>query len=936
MDIKCLVLKPWPLRLSAAASIVWLLAGALLLCAVCILVIYLNIQLNSHVAVQRLSMNEAAYAAKAFFNRRVEFLKNLDKPVAAGSDRRSGSLSHLNRIGEPLPPTGLTLPLNDQLQAANLGVNLLLLLQGKDQLTVRRLESGFPIAEETPDNVLRQLSDNPTPLYQSATVWLFDPKDPQRRIYMARPFISPSSLDGGEQAWLVLEFLGRDVLASQQPFAGYEFALLDANEHEVAATAAASSGRTQDMWQRLSNALPIVPSVQTRFPLGPDWMLAYRYPESALLNDMRHAFLKCLAILSCVIAGLALGSLCVLNRFVRPALQRLQQHAEAEAFLRSVFNAAPVALCALRRRNGQAVLENQLARDWLPAIDPDWRSTEWVERVFLRARLQQVGVVSEELATLDGRHLFASLVPTRYRGEEVLLCALSDISLRKQAELALEHAKQLADAANAAKTAFIATMSHEIRTPLYGVFGNLELFKHTRLDPQQQGYVQAIQSSSTTLLGLINDVLDLSRIEAGQLRLEMETFNLFELAHEVVHGYAASALNKGVLIYACIDPRLSLPLRGDPGKVRQILSNLLSNAVKFTDNGRIVMRCGLVNGNNGSIRASIQIADTGIGIAAEDQASLFKLFFQVGEGRRRASGTGLGLPICQQLATLMGGDITVVSEPGLGSSFTLWLPLKALADSPPRQRPLTQQAIYVSAPVRELADSLCDWLNFLGGRALACARENLPRDKLCLEVRLDIDPHRRANWPGVRIWHGDESARSSAEWVSLYAPTVILDTMLSTQGLAPVTAAGAGASTPGNLNLRVLAVEDNDINRMVLKEQLETLGCRVQLAANGQEALQRWNVHEFDLVLTDISMPRMDGRELARRIHLQAPGFLVVGTTASILKEEAQLAREAGMAAVIIKPVSLSNLFRCLNSLKQRREYRELSSPGYLSSNGVV
>ncbi|UGA40701.1 hypothetical protein JOS77_12520 [Chromobacterium haemolyticum] len=164
--------------------------------------------------------------------------------------------------------------------------------------------------------------------------------------------------------------------------------------------------------------------------------------------------------------------------------------------------------------------------------------------------------------------------------------------------------------------------------------------------------------------------------------------------------------------------------------------------------------------------------------------------------------------MCQQLATLMGGDITVVSEPGLGSSFTLWLPLKPLADNPSRQRPLNQQAIYVSAPVRELADSLCDWLNFLGGRALACARENLPRDKLCLEVRLDIDPHRRANWPGLRIWHGNESARSSAEWVSsLYAPTVILDTVLSTLGLAPASATGAGASTLGNLNLRVLAVE---------------------------------------------------------------------------------------------------------------------------------
>lgn len=880
-------------------------------------------------------MNEAAYAAKNYFNLRADFLKKIDKLVATNQRRPPAQSSPLLQIREQPPQRSLTLSLDDQSQATDLRTNVLL-LQGQTQLTVSRLENGFPVTTEVPATVLRQLNDSAALMWQGRMVWLFDPQDPQRRIYMARPFLSPTQRNKGQPAWLALEFLGRDVLSSQAPFAGYEFALQDSDGNTVTASSAPTLEALQKTWQPFLNILPIVLSSQAQFPVGPDWMLTYRYPESALLNDMRDALLKSLVILSGVIAGLLLGGLCVLRRFMRPALQRLQQHAEAEIFLRSVFDAAPVALCVLRRRDGQAVLENQLARDWLPAIDQDWRSAEWVERVFLRTRLQQVGDITEELATLDGRHFFASLVPTRYHGEEVLLCALSNISLRKQAELALKHAKQLSDAANEAKTAFIATMSHEIRTPLYGVFGNLELFKHTQLDPQQQGYVQAIQSSSTALLGLINDALDLSRIEAGQLQLEIETFNLFELAHEVVHGYAASALNKGVLIYACVDPRLSLPLQGDPRKVRQILSNLLSNAVKFTDNGRIVMRCGLVNGRDGSTQASIQIADTGIGIAPEDQASLFKLFFQVGEGRRRANGTGLGLPICQQLAALMGGDITVVSEPGLGSSFTLWLPLKPLADSRSQPRPLTQEPIYISAPARELADSLCDWLNFLGGRALACATEDLPRDKLCLEIRLGIDPRQRANWPGVRIWHGGEVSRSTAEWISLYAPTLILNAVLSTLGLPKHPATGSGTAAFGRLNLSVLAVEDNDINRLVLKEQLEALGCRVQLATDGQEALQRWSVHDFDLVLTDISMPRMNGRELTRRIHQQAPSFLVVGTTASTLKEEAQLAREAGLAAVIIKPVSLSKLFQCLSSLTRRKAHSELSSPESLSPNSAA
>lgn len=901
----------------------WLLAGALLLCAIFISIIHLYVQFNRLVAEHRIAISETAYTAKAVLNLREEFLKHVAGPVLIGPPRRDATMQGGEPVYRELKP-GFFLALSpaDLRQARRLHVNLLFML-GREQLTVRRLESGFPAETPVPERVQRQLRERTECMEACEPAWLSDRRDPLRRMYMALPVLRTAELDKGEQAWLALEFQPAELLASQAA-SGYEFTLSDAaTGMEISAPAARDQAPG---WQGWLGAILPGGGVQALFALEPGWTLSYRYPAAALLGEMRGAALNSLLLLGCTFLLLALCGLCLLRRFVLPAQRRLRQQADSEAFLRSVFDAAPVALCALRRRDGQMVLENQLARDWLPAAKPNWKSAEWVERVYPRARPLPAGGVGEELLTVDGRHLFASLVPSRYRGEEVLLCALSDISLRKQAEQELERAKQLADAANEAKTAFLAIMSHEIRTPLYGVFGNLELLKHSALDPQQQGYVQAIQNSSATLLGLINDVLDVSRIEAGQLRLEAEPFSLFDLVHETVHGYAASALSKGLWIYACVDPRFCLPVRGDPHKVRQILNNLLSNAVKFTDSGRIVVRCSVFNGENDAGWAAIQVADTGVGIAAADQASLFQPFFQAGEGRGKAGGAGLGLPICLQLAVLMGGDIDVVSEPGLGSSFTLRLPLSPEAGAVAPL--LARRLIHVGAPVRELADSLSDWLNALGAQAAVCAAEELPRDGCCVEVCLDGGPRRRANWPGARVWRGGEAARAAAVWVSLYEPAAILHAIVAElDGLTARAPPAWDAAMPGRLELRVLAVEDNEVNRQTLRQQLEMLGCRVRLAADGMDALQQWNARDFDVVLTDINMPRMDGLRLTRAIHEREPGFPVVGTTASNLPQDHNQARAAGMAAVIVKPVDLAGLFQCLGALERSTTRGDLSQP---------
>ncbi len=195
----------------------------------------------------------------------------------------------------------------------------------------------------------------------------------------------------------------------------------------------------------------------------------------------------------------------------------------------------------------------------------------WIRQAFA----EPDAPLDETFVTSTGRHLHLSSVATRYKGEDVLLCAFNDISASKQVEAALETARQSADAANEAKTLFLATMSHEIRTPLYGVLGTLELLSRTTLDSQQRDYLQALERSSATLLQLICDVLDVSKIEAGQLALELSEFSPLELVHEVVQGYSASALGKGLELYACLDPQLPLRLLGDPARIRQILNNLL-------------------------------------------------------------------------------------------------------------------------------------------------------------------------------------------------------------------------------------------------------------------------------------------------------------------------------------------------------------------------
>lgn len=489
------------------------------------------------------------------------------------------------------------------------------------------------------------------------------------------------------------------------------------------------------------------------------------------------------------------------TRIVSPAQRAQERLFESEAFNRIMLHNAPAGLCVVRRSDCQLLLENQRAlqlHGTAPLLE------------VLKAN-DGTDTPGEMCLAVEGRYLQVVVVAARYEGEDVFLCGCNDITRHVDEAQLLNQARQEATAANEAKTVFLATMSHEIRTPLYGVLGNLELMALTDMSERQRHYLEIIQGSSTVLFQLISNVLDVSKIESGQMAVEAAAFNPRQLVEESVLAFTATARNKGLQIDAEIDPQLPLQLRGDAGRIRQILHNLLGNAIKFTDSGRVRLRLTVQQLEAQQVTLQWQVTDTGVGIPEKALEQLFKPFYQVAGGQD-GNGAGLGLSICSRLSELMGGSMRVVSEPGLGSSFSLFITLPILDSAP----------------------------------SLVSAELALP----CLD--------------------------------------------------APC------------LNVRVLVAEDNPVSQAVLQEQLAALGAQATVARDGEHALQIWGSQPFDLVITDINMPRLNGYDLARALREQGVQVPIIGVTANALREEGERCLAVGMNAWVVKPLSLGMLRQAL------------------------
>jgi len=559
------------------------------------------------------------------------------------------------------------------------------------------------------------------------------------------------------------------------------------------------------------------------------------------------------------------------------------------------------------------------------------------------------------LAAIQGvrrwRHAQDSLHTLQQRSEALLL-ERDQLQQRRQQQNQLEQellsAKQAAEAAALAKGEFLATMSHEIRTPLNGILPMLDLIARGQLGSDQRQMLQTAATSSQQLLRIVDDILDYSRLEAKGLNLEITTFNLRELLEGLVQLMQRAADPKGLQLSLELDPAVRLSVRGDPVRLRQVLSNLLVNAIKFTERGQIRLRVQRQGETNAQHQLRFEVVDSGIGIDEALQARLFQSFSQADASTTRLyGGTGLGLAICKRIIDLMHGRIGVHSTPGHGATFWFEIPLlKVIGDLPAAlsarrallvtRDPLLAQRIervtqhhdlrlhavetsaeaidVLRAPQRRGVDPVLAWVIAdtdglrLGAQALqnAVAGNDRHPEAQLLWLYGDDAPAPEALGPGPAL------SRLAAESELHAVLRPVLPSARPAALLAEVEYAGSPSALP-QFPLRVLLVEDNSVNLLVAQRLLQVLGCEVVTATQGEQALEALHTQAFDLVLMDCQMPVVDGYEATRRwrAHEATLGVArlpIVAMTANAMAGDRERCLQAGMDDYLSKPINRETL----------------------------
>ncbi|GAA3859532.1 ATP-binding protein [Celeribacter arenosi] len=479
---------------------------------------------------------------------------------------------------------------------------------------------------------------------------------------------------------------------------------------------------------------------------------------------------------------------------------------------------------------------------------------------------------------------FVKLVDRRSSVGDMVSLGLNITSTIRYEER-LKKARSRAEAANRAKSSFLANMSHEIRTPMNGMVGMADLLCETTLDEEQNLYVETIKSSGEALLGLINDVLDYSKIEATKLTLHPEPFDLERCIHDVLVLLQPSAAQKGLDLIIDYDMFMPTSFIGDPGRVRQVLTNLIGNAVKFTHEGHVVVRVvGLPEENGKRSRVHVSVEDTGIGIAPEMIEHVFGEFNQVEDDRnRKFEGTGLGLAITRQLVSLMNGEVWVDSECGTGSCFGFHVTMDVVTQSETPVLPDWMQHAVLLDNVRASALILEKQMTALGLRVSAydtaaqmlaeapdgqvyLISDGLPDTDMPALIEMLRDQGIKA--PIMLMTSGPVSARSLTvkTVTALQKPLMREDLWRTLAALSPPSRADVQV-VPQARAMRVLAAEDNKTNRLVFGKMLKSLDIDLRFATNGREAIEEYHAFEPDLVFMDISMPEVDGKEATREIR---------------------------------------------------------------------
>ncbi|MBD9431820.1 response regulator [Achromobacter sp. ACM03] len=601
------------------------------------------------------------------------------------------------------------------------------------------------------------------------------------------------------------------------------------------------------------------------------------------------------------------------RRIIQPANAARLALADCEALNRTMLATAPSALCVLSCASGRLVFGNALALQWLGAGTGQALPDTVDVRNLLRQAINARGPGNIEAFTAhDGRKLTVAYAPTRYRRQDVVLCAFSDISARAEMEGLLKRAKTQADEVYESAAGILSCINRGIRTPLHGMLGTLEVLGMTALNEEQRQHVDRIQNASLALQQLVNDLIDTAWIESGQFVLESDAFDPRELVESTVSAHAPMAERKGLIIYGCLDTSVPDCVTGDAERIRQILSNLLSNAIKFTDSGHVVARLRAQATPDSRVRLDLQVADSGIGIAAAERARLFEPFHQAATGQQaaRGAGLGLGLFLCARLAALMGTRIQVISEPGLGSSFSVSF-LVDQADTSAHPPPQLQGlSVLVRSARKEAGENVAQWLRHWGAQSRTIPAgivANGNDDSILVDLAL----HRNAEpapWRGPRIVAGSARSGSGAVQVDRHSARQI------GYAVQHLTQGGTGsqphAPLPAHrlLNLRVLVVEGNLINQATLQDQLARLGCQATLASDGSEGLALWDIQPYDLVMADAEMPGMNGYALAAALRARGATIPIIALVTSAPRADEQRCAAACTNGWLAKPIDLRTL----------------------------
>lgn len=617
-------------------------------------------------------------------------------------------------------------------------------------------------------------------------------------------------------------------------------------------------------------------------------------------------------------------------------------------------------------------IEEYFVRKITPVLE---NTGKWVGELTL------VTASGEQLPTLQNLFVIADQYgKPRYVGN-----VITDISMQKQTEEALEQARQQAEEASHFKGEFLANMSHEVRTPLNAIIGLTHLARQSDLTPRQEDYLDKIQYSSNALLAVVNDILDFSKIEAGRLEIEETDFQL-EAVFDGLNGlqFRRRGEMEVEVIYS-IDPAIPRTLRGDPLRLGQVLSNLTSNAVKFTEQGQIVVAVKLLEQREQQVSLSFSVRDTGVGIDSSRLEHLFDPFTQAdGSTTRKYGGTGLGLSICKQLVSMMGGELGVDSEPGIGSTFYFNAGFKLTREQPePRQLPaqnlrgmrvlLADDNAMARQTLAEILESFSFKVTTVASGAAALAeverasteQPELPYKLLLMDWNMSgmdgIEASRLIHQSGLLpqlatiimvSGHDREEVLQAANQVGIegflvkpVSPSILFDTLMQTlapasKGLALGPPSSQPLSVPDLNGIAALVVEDNRINQQVAKELLEKAGITVDIVRDGAQAIKAVDGSHFDLVLMDVQMPDMDGYQ-ATRMMRKDPRFEqlpIIAMTAHALVGDREKCLAAGMDDYLTKPIDPTKFYVMLEKWAGRSKTRAVSeidsTPNSVSSRG--